>query len=198
MKLPEHLEEGRVIQRLTEFQTKWSDDSLISELWRELVGDERRNARIINDVLKVLTEGRFPLILTERKEHLLKLEEMLKGKVDSLFTLYGGLKQKRRKEIMEELKNCPDHSRKVILATGAYIGEGFDEPRLDTLFLTMPASFRGKIIQYVGRLHRFHKDKSDICIYDYVDEDVPVLSKMYRKRLKTYKMLGYEIEEKLG
>ena len=80
------------------------------------------------------------------------------------------------------------------MATGAYLGEGFDDPRLDTLFLTMPISFKGRIVQYAGRLHRQHQGKSDIHIYDYVDENVSVLAKMYQKRLKTYKMMGYEIQ----
>ena len=83
----------------------------------------------------------------------------------------------------------------MILATGSYIGEGFDAPRLDTLFLTMPSSFKGKIVQYAGRLHRYHKDKQDIRIYDYVDGKVSVLARMYQRRLKTYKMLGYEVKK---
>ena len=83
------------------------------------------------------------------------------------------------------------------MATGSYIGEGFDAPRLDTLFLTMPSSFKGKIVQYAGRLYRYHKDKTDIRIYDYVDKNVSVLERMYQRRLKTYKMLGYEVKEEV-
>jgi superfamily II DNA or RNA helicase len=122
------------------------------------------------------------------------LAQLLEGKVENLFQLHGGIRQKGRKEIFERIRECPDSVSKTILATGSYIGEGFDEPRLDTLFLTMPSSFKGKIVQYAGRLHRYHKDKSDVRIYDYVDVNVSVLARMYQRRLKTYKMLGYEVE----
>ncbi len=139
--------------------------------------------------------GRFPLILTERREHLNALAQLLEGKVENLFQLHGGIRQKGRKEIFERIRECSDSVSKTILATGSYIGEGFDDPRLDTLFLTMPSSFKGKIIQYAGRLHRYHKDKSDVRIYDYVDANVSVLATMYQGRLKTYKMLGYEVRD---
>ncbi|MBL7132210.1 MAG: hypothetical protein ISS45_12560 [Candidatus Omnitrophica bacterium] len=118
---------------------------------------------------------------------------MLEGKIEHLSVLYGGLRVKRRREIMEELRSCATGS-KVILATGAYIGEGFDDSRLDTLFLAMPISFKGKVVQYVGRLHRQHKNKNDVCIYDYVDSSVPVLLRMYEKRLTTYKRIGYKVQ----
>jgi superfamily II DNA or RNA helicase len=149
---------------------------------------------IIDDVVKVLDEGRFPLILTERREHLERLSQMLQGKTGFIALLYGGLKKKKTQEILDRLNQNQDVSKTVILATGSYIGEGFDEPRLDTLFLTMPSSFKGKIVQYAGRLHRYHKDKRDVRIYDYVDANVSVLAKMFQKRLKTYKMLGYSTD----
>ncbi len=151
-------------------------------------------------MLAAVSEGRFILILTERKEHLERFAELLRGKVDSIILLYGGLKQKKRQEIMEQLKMFPADKGKIIIATGSYIGEGFDEPGLDTLFLAMPSSFKGRIVQYTGRLHRQHADKQSIRIYDYVDSGISVLAGMYRKRLKTYKMLGYFIngEQSLG
>lgn len=184
---------SKVMVRRTDFAAEWNDNSKIQELWPKLTADERRNMQILKDIDAVLSAGRFPLILTERREHLLALEALLKDKTDFLAVLYGGLRQKRRREIFEELKHYPDNCRKAILATGSYIGEGFDEPRLDTLFLTMPASFKGKIVQYAGRLHRQYADKTNVVIYDYVDSGVSVLANMHRKRLKTYKMLGYAI-----
>ena len=131
--------------------------------------------------------------LTERREHLTIFEAYLKDKTDFLVILHGGLRLKKRQEIFDELKHLPNNCRKAILATGSYIGEGFDEPRLDTLFLTMPASFKGKIVQYTGRLHRQYKDKTNVVIYDYMDSNISVLANMHKKRLKTYKMLGYTI-----
>ena len=109
--------------------------------------------------------------------------------------LYGGIKTKKRKEMLKELSQCSDDKRKAILATGTYIGEGFDKPMLDTLFITMPISFKGRIVQYAGRLHRKYKDKSDVRIYDYVDREVPVLLRMYEKRLKAYRFMGYKIRD---
>ncbi|MEI7482900.1 MAG: DEAD/DEAH box helicase family protein [Elusimicrobiota bacterium] len=184
---------SKVIVRTTDFAAEWNDDSKIQELWPKLTADCGRNRQILKDVEEVLSAGRFPLILTERREHLVALEVLLKDKTDFLAVLYGGLKQKRRHEIFEELKHFPDNCRKAILATGSYVGEGFDEPRLDTLFLTMPASFKGKIVQYTGRLHRRHTNKTEVQVYDYLDSKVSVLANMHKKRLKTYKMLGYTV-----
>lgn len=180
-----------VIPKKTEFAYEWSDDSNIYDLWPKLISDERRNNLIANDIIKAVQEGRFPIILTERREHLEILTQMLKDEIEHLIILYGGLKPKRRREMLKELSVYPSDKKKAILATGTYIGEGFNEPRLDTLFITMPISFKGKVVQYAGRLHRKHKNKTDVKIYDYVDADVPVLWRMYQKRLKTYKAMGY-------
>jgi superfamily II DNA or RNA helicase len=184
---------SKVIARRTDFTAEWNDNSKIYELWPKLTADEWRNALILKDIEEVMAAGRFPLILTERREHLAAFENLLKDKTDHLAVLYGGMPQKKRREVFEELKSFPDNCRKAILATGSYIGEGFDEPRLDTLFLTMPASFKGRIVQYAGRLHRRHADKTNVVIYDYVDSGVSVLANMHRRRLKTYKMLGYAV-----
>jgi superfamily II DNA or RNA helicase len=189
-----HLSGSIVYIRETSFSCEWDDSSKIQDVWPKLIDYDERNQMIIDDVVKVLDEGRFPLILTERREHLERLSQMLKDKADFIAVLYGGLKKKNTQEIFDKLKQNQDTSKTVIVATGSYIGEGFDEPRLDTLFLTMPSSFKGKIVQYAGRLHRYHKDKRDVCIYDYVDANVSVLAKMFQKRLKTYKMLGYSTD----
>lgn len=193
--LSAHIAYSSVIARQTNFLCEWNGDSKIYELFGKLITDEERNKLIAQDVLNALDEGRFPLILTERREHLERLKVLLQDKVDFLAPLHGGMKQKGRREMFEKIKECPNNCRRAILATGSYIGEGFDEPRLDTLFLTMPSSFKGKIVQYAGRLHRCHKDKQEIRIYDYVDGAISVLTAMHQKRLKTYKMLGYKIEQ---
>ncbi len=190
-----HLASSLVCVRETSFSFEWNDNSKIHDVWSKLIDNDARNQMIIGDVVKVLDEGRFPLILTERREHLEKLSQMLKDKADFIALLYGGLKKKNTKEIFDKLKQNQDASKTIILATGSYIGEGFDEPRLDTLFLTMPSSFKGKIVQYAGRLHRYHKDKRDVRIYDYVDSNIMVLTKMFQKRLRTYKILGYVVDE---
>jgi superfamily II DNA or RNA helicase len=194
--LPSHLSGSSVVARESNFTYEWNNDSKIQDLLLKLVSDEGRNQMIVDDVTQALSEGRFPLILTERREHLERLAELLKDKADFIALLCGGLRKKATREIFQQLKESPDNIRKVILATGSYIGEGFDEPRLDTLFLTMPSSFKGKIVQYAGRLHRYHKDKNEVRIYDYVDKNVLVLEKMFQKRVKTYKMLGYSIDRK--
>ncbi len=187
-----------VIPRITEFNCEWNETSNIYDLWPKLIHDEKRNELIVKDVLKATQDGRFSIVLTERRAHLDMLAEMLNNKIEYLIVLSGGVKSKRRKEILEKLSQAPSDKKKAILATGAYIGEGFDNPQLDTLFITMPISFKGKVIQYAGRLHRKHKSKTDVRIYDYVDQNVPVLTTMYQKRLKTYKMMGYEVQDERG
>lgn len=156
-----------------------------------MIGDEERNRLIINDVIQVIEEGRCPIIITERKEHLRILSHMLEGKIQNLIVLYGGLSMRERREMIERLTQLPSDKTRAILATGAYIGEGFDKPQLDTLFITMPISFKGRVVQYAGRLHRKYNGKMNIKIYDYVDRNVPVLWRMYEKRLKVYKAMGY-------
>lgn len=190
-----HISSSRVIMRPTKFEYPWNDDSRISDLWSQLLKDGQRNGKIVDDILANVDEGRFPLILTERREHLEMLAECLQDKINFLAILHGGMGRKNQREIFEQIKESAEGSRRAILATGSYIGEGFDEPRLDTLFLTMPSSFKGKIVQYTGRLHRYHHDKHDIRIYDYVDTQLPVLERMFKRRLKTYKLLGYEIKD---
>ncbi len=189
-----HISASWIFPRVTDFEHAWNDDIKIQDVSSRMIEDIERNELIVRDVIGSLEEGRFPLILTERREHLEILAKLLESKVEVLFQLHGGIRQKARREAFEKIKECPEDCRKVILATGSYIGEGFDAPRLDTLFLTMPSSFKGKIVQYAGRLHRYHKDKADIRIYDYVDKKVSVLERMFQRRLKTYKMLGYEVK----
>jgi len=187
-----------IIPRMTKFKTEWKEDSNIYDLWPKLIGDEERNRLIIDDILQVIQEGRFPIIITERREHLGILSHMLEGKIQNLVVLYGGLSMRGRREMLEKLTQLPSDETRAILATGTYIGEGFDKPQLDTLFITMPISFKGRVVQYAGRLHRKHKDKADVRIYDYVDQNISVLNVMYQKRLKTYKMMDYKVQDGAG
>ena len=93
--------------------------------------------------------------------------------------------------VSETLAGVPDNEERVIVATGRYLGEGFDDARLDTLFLTMPISWRGTLAQYAGRLHRLHTAKTEVRIYDYADLNAPMLARMHEKRLKGYRAIGY-------
>lgn len=162
-------------------------------LYSELIVDEDRNRLICEDVLKAVIEGRNPLVLTERKEHLQSLAAILSAEVDHVFVLTGGMGTKATREMRERMASVSDEDQKVILATGSYIGEGFDDPSLDTLFLTLPVSWRGTIAQYVGRLHRLNEGKREVRVYDYADLNVPMLSRMFDRRCRGYEAVGYSI-----
>jgi superfamily II DNA or RNA helicase len=185
----------RLICRETGFVLPAHQDTPHHEILHALMINENRNQLIINDVIQVLTEKRFPLILTERREHLELLHDMLKKVASNIIVLHGGKSAKGREAIMQKLKDIPETEGRVILATGAYIGEGFDDHRLDTLFLAMPISFKGKMEQYAGRILRLHPGKEEVRIYDYVDSQVPMLARMFKKRLKTYQAMKYEADE---
>ena len=148
---------------------------------------------IFDDVLQVIEEGRSPILLTERKEHLEILAKKFYSFVRNVITLKGGMRVKERKSIMEKLAAIPDGEERLLLATGRYIGEGFDDARLDTLFLVMPVSWKGTLVQYAGRLHRIYQGKKEVKVYDYIDSNLPMLMNMFKKRFKGYKALGYEI-----
>lgn len=143
----------------------------------------------------MLEKKRVPLLLTERTQHLEWFANRFRKFVKHVFVLQGGMKRSEREAIFRALSELPDEEDRLILATGRYVGEGFDDPRLDTLFLALPISWQGTLQQYVGRLHRLHEGKKDIIVYDYVDSQVPVLSKMYQKRLKKYRAMGYTVNE---
>jgi superfamily II DNA or RNA helicase len=162
-------------------------------LYQELVGDDQRNRRICSDVLEAVGAGRSPLVLTERNEHLDRIEAELTGKVTHLIALRAGLGKKQRQATAERLSVVPPLEGRVILATGKYIGEGFDDPRLDALFLTLPVSWRGTIAQSAGRLHRLRDGKRDVRVYDYADLNVPMLARMFDRRCRGYEAIGYRI-----
>jgi superfamily II DNA or RNA helicase len=163
----------------------------IQSIYGLLGADHLRNDLIFNDVLSALEEGRSPLVLTERTDHLSYLAERLSKFTRNLIVLRGGMGQKLRRNALARLSMIPDNEERLVIATGRYAGEGFDDPRLDTLFLTMPISWKGRLVQYVGRLHRTYADKRDIRVYDYVDSRLPVLSKMFERRMQGYRAMGY-------
>lgn len=165
----------------------------INELYEALVTDQARNDLILDDILKELEQGRSPLVITERLEHLNYLTTKLQGFAKNIIVLKGGMTKKERTAIFSELKAIPNEAERLILATGKYIGEGFDDSRLDTLFLLLPISFEGRVEQYAGRLHREHAGKTDVRIYDYVDSRHPVLKKMFERRCVKYRKIGYDV-----
>ena len=163
------------------------------DLCTELMNDEARNRLICDEVVEVVKEGRSPVLLTERKEHLDRLSKLLEPRVRHLIILRGGMGRKDLRAVAEQLVAVPREEERVLLATGRYLGEGFDDARLDTLFLTMPVSWQGTIAQYVGRLHRLFDGKSEVRVYDYADLNVAVLARMFDRRCRGYEAVGYKI-----
>ena len=179
-----------LIPRLT--KTRLPDVQAIQDVYAAVIKNELRNAQIVRDVQAALTDGRTPIVLTERREHAEALFTALQGTAAHVFLLLGSDSAKDKREKLNALRAVPQDESLLIVATGKYIGEGFDEPRLDTLFLAMPFSWKGTLAQYVGRLHRNYERKLDVRVYDYVDIHIPMLERMYQKRLKGYAELGYQ------
>ena len=186
----------RVVLRNTHFALPAeleTDRPPIQRIYGALAKDEERNDLIVDDVLSALGNGRSPIVLTERKEHALHLAERLSRSALNVLVLHGGLGQKARRELANRLETIADAQERVLIATGRYVGEGFDDARVDTLFLTMPISWRGTLAQYAGRLHRIHPNKREVIVYDSVDGQVPVLARMSLKRITGFKSLGYSV-----
>ena len=182
--------EHYIIPRFTSFRSI-SDDN-ITTLYKNLSDDATRNNLIVNDVVSAIKNGRTPIILTERREHVAMLAELLKPRCDNVIEIVGTTSAKARRETLERLDNIPQEESLVVVATGRYVGEGFDYPRLDTLFLALPIAWKGKVAQYAGRLHRNYPGKAEVQVYDYIDIYVPVLERMYQKRVKSYSAIGYK------
>jgi superfamily II DNA or RNA helicase/very-short-patch-repair endonuclease len=163
------------------------------DLYDAMIMDHKRNSMICDDIEVVLREGRKPMVLTERREHLELLGDLLSPRVQHLVVLQGGMGQRHLHEALARLAAIPEDEDRVLLATGRYLGEGFDDARLDTLFLTLPISWRGTIAQYVGRLHRRHDLKREVRVYDYADLNIPMLAKMFDRRCRGYEAAGYTI-----
>jgi len=174
----------------------------IHEVWEKLVNDENRLNLIAKDVKAILEDGRFPLIISERKDHLAAISKAIKkitGDNILEFIFVGDMGKKARIKAIEDINsNIGSGKRPYLLATGSLIGEGFDLPPLDTLVITMPVAFKGKIVQYAGRLHREYEGKKDVRICDYFDGSMGLTVSMYKKRITAYKKMGYKIETIAG
>ncbi len=184
-----------VIPCPTCFQVPPGAELPIQQIYAELTSNERRNAQIVRDVIAAVAEVRSPLVLTERKSHADALADALRGKVAHVVVLKGGQDARVRAAAASELAAIPPDAPRVIIATGRYIGEGFDDSRLDTLFLALPISWSGTLQQYVGRLHRLHTGKTEVRVHDYIDGAVPMLSRMFDKRRRGYEAVGYTIRD---
>ncbi|MGH7803570.1 MAG: DEAD/DEAH box helicase, partial [Candidatus Binatia bacterium] len=181
-----------LIVRETRFRLRGGQEQAgIQEIYRALASDEERNRLILDDVIQAVAEGRSPILLTERRDHLEYFAEKLRGFARNLVVLRGGMTAKKRRDSGIHLAEVPDDAERLVLATGRYLGEGFDDARLDTLFLAMPISWKGTLVQYAGRLHRLHPRKTEVRIFDYVDREVPMLARMFEKRLRTFRAIGY-------
>lgn len=163
------------------------------DLYNELIADEARNRMICEDVASIVRDGRSPLVLTERNEHLDNLAGRLTQTIKNLVVLRGGMGQKQLKAVTSQLAAIDEDDERVLLATGRFIGEGFDDARLDTLFLALPVSWRGTVAQYAGRLHRLNERKREVRVYDYADLNVPMLARMFDRRCRGYEAVGYTI-----
>ncbi len=186
----------RLFLRETDFTWASKEALAIQEVFRGLVNDEVRNRQIVEDILKALEGGRRCLVLSQWKEHVRWFERALKEKGRTPFVLSGELGKKERAAILRAIQEKPPSEELLVISTGQYLGEGFDCPKLDTLFLAFPVSFRGKLTQYVGRVLRDFEGKDSAWVYDYVDTRVPVLQRMWSRRRKTYKSLGFDPQEK--
>ena len=158
-----------------------------------MIADEARNDLIFDDVLRALEAGRSPVVITERTAHLETIAKRLERFARHVIVLRGGQSEKQRRDIADRLASIPQAEERVIVATGRYLGERFDDSRLDTLFLTMPIAWKGTLAQYAGRLHRLNDAKREVIIYDYADMRVPVLARMAAKRRIGYQSIGYKI-----
>lgn len=190
----------RVLVRPTSFKiVHESERPPIHLVWEAMVNDSARTELIADDVIAAVAEGRRPLVLSDRKHHLDLLQQQFKAKIHGadvkVFRLDSGVGRKERRRILTETTERISSGKKfVLLATSSLIGEGFDLPELDTLFLGMPLSFKGRLVQYAGRLHRPSEGKRDVVIYDYIEPANALTMSMHRKRLIAYRQMGYQID----
>ncbi len=190
-----------IIPRFTALRAPFSidpSDLTIQELYTEIMENDFRDQQIIADVLKNHHHGRNCLVLTLRTAHVENLEKKLNEHITNVISLTGGMGRKSTQKAFGQIKDIPANKPFVLVSTGHFIGEGFDEPRLDTLFLAMPISWKGTLQQYAGRLHRLFKTKKEVRIYDYVDIQIKMLEKMYQKRLNGYASMGYKAKAELA
>lgn len=185
------LVQRRLIVHSTSFSTE-DDTASIQQVFKELAEDDDRTEQICADVARAVGEGRTCLVLTQRTGHIDDLRQRLQVAGCDVHVLKGGLGKKAIAAVQDAMVAPRSDAGMVVVATGSYLGEGFDWSELDTLFLAFPIAFKGRVVQYVGRLLRVHGDKQDVELHDYVDEHVPVLARMHTKRLPAYKTLGFD------
>jgi superfamily II DNA or RNA helicase len=184
-----------VLPRLQKSRINLPSDASISEVFGCLVKDSDRTKDIAMEVRQAYQQGRKILVLTERTEHLDVILTALDGQVPAPFVLHGKMSKKQRAITITQLNALSPELPRILLATGKLVGEGFDHPALDTLVLTMPISWKGTLQQYAGRLHRQHAGKTNVRIIDFVDTGHPVLLRMWDKRQRGYRAMGYRIEQ---
>lgn len=165
----------------------------IQDVFRHLANDQARTDAIGAEVKSAYAQGRKVLVLTERTEHLDAIKAALDGVASALFVLHGRMSKKQRATLIADLDALQPDAPRILLATGKLVGEGFDHPPLDTLVLAMPVSWKGTLQQYAGRLHREHASKTDVRIIDFVDTGHPALLRMWDKRQRGYRAMGYRI-----
>lgn len=169
-------------------------DASYNQILERLCASETRNRLIAEDVAEVIKRGGVPLVLSKRKEHARQLAKLISQGGCKTRLLVGEGTASQRRKLLEEATRDDEREPSTIVATESYLGEGFDFSKLDALFLTTPISWSGTVTQQAGRLHRTHEGKACVTIWDYVDTTIPMLERMYKKRLKTYAKLGYEVE----
>lgn len=185
-----------LIPRFTSYRELSIDGDTYTSLLPKLAEDELRNQLIVDDITKVVHQGRTPIILTKLVSHVETIASMLEPYIQNVIRLTGVGKTREKRNAMQKLLSVPKEEALAIVATGSYVGEGFDYPRLDTLFLALPISWKGTVQQYVGRLHRDHEGKQDVRVYDYIDIHIPLFDTMYHRRMKGYSGAGYRVISK--
>ena len=168
-----------------------------NEAYEIIHNNDVRDEQIIEDVKNCVAAGRTPVVLSRYKDHSEKFYERLKNYADHVFLMTGNNSKKEHRKILEQMHQVDKNESLILIATGSLVGEGFDFPRLDTLFMATPVSFRSVVEQYAGRLNRDYAGKENVIIYDYVDNHIPMFNNMYMKRLKAYKQIGYEFGDGL-
>ncbi|TCJ13924.1 DEAD/DEAH box helicase [Parasulfuritortus cantonensis] len=182
-----------VVPKLREATITLPAEAGIQDVFRSLAEDSERTALIVEEAKAAFAQGRKVLVLTERTDHLDAIREGLEGSIGNLFVLHGRMSRKQRAALTMQLDELPPEAPRILLATGKLVGEGFDHPPLDTLLLAMPISWKGTLQQYAGRLHREHAGKTDVRIIDIVDAGHPALLRMWDKRQRGYRAMGYRI-----
>lgn len=182
-----------LLPRFTSYRPISDEKQSFTSLSQSLAESDVRNTLIVDDILHAVAAGRTPIVLTNRTSHVRTLAQKLEPHIANVVQLTGEGTAKNKRETLQKLQDIPHDASLAIVATGKYVGEGFDYPRLDTLFLALPISWKGLVAQYAGRLHRENEGKTDVRIYDYIDIHESVCESMYRKRLKGYAAIGYRI-----